>query len=76
MKIAHSLKMQIDPFVTLPTEVEGVKTLYKYLEACYVPEWEKRRYMVLVRAKLRHSDHYIEKEFAFISSWLSENQNF
>ncbi len=70
MKIAHSLKMRIDPFVTLPTEVEGVKTIYKHLEACYVPEWEKRRYLVVIKSKLKLSDHFTEKEFSFISSWL------
>jgi hypothetical protein len=76
MRIAHNLKMRIDPFVTLPTEIEGIKTRYKYMETCYVPEWQKRRYMVVIRAKLKLSDHFTEKEFAFISSWLSENQNF
>ncbi len=75
MKIAHNLSMQIEPFVKIPTDVEGTDAIYSLLKAVYVPHWDDSRYMVTIQARSEFPDHYTEKEFSFISKCLFENRS-
>jgi hypothetical protein len=75
MKIRQLLLMQVEPFIKLPTEIEGEACNYSEMLSVYDPSWDDSRYVTIIKAKLHAGDHITQKEFSFLCHLLSEDQN-